>query len=359
MADEKTLWDDLKPKMIDAGIIGAGVGTGVGIGAVTRHLIKNDTRVGQLWDRLPPATRLKVLIPVTAGLGATTAALSALRDTYRHREPQKPMRVIITEDRTKTAFFGGSIAGAVTGGSYGAGGAYRNSNEKDTNLKTIAGAVGGIAAGVAANKYLSPRIQKGVDSLASKIRNSDARWVASNFGGPMLGTVATAGAGHLAGRGTNLLIDKIKGNDTEKTASLEEFARSLARQDFCMEKMAEEVKKPPADKQILYGALGAGAGLLAGRFIGQHLSRSARRLGWMADDAARPLYMTGQGEVLNNIRPANQEALLAEAKKHFDKARQIQGASIATGTGLGGLSGYYMANRDYWNDQRAKAKESK
>ncbi len=97
---KKTFWEKAKPKLIDAGIIAGGVGAGMGLGVLSQEYLRNNTRIGRHWDRFPPETRMKILIPATAGLAAGTFALSAIRDSYRHQESPKrePVHVIVDKN---------------------------------------------------------------------------------------------------------------------------------------------------------------------------------------------------------------------------------------------------------------------
>ena len=98
--NQPSLWQKMKPKLVDAGIIAGGFGLGMGTGSLLENYIKS-TRAGQHWERTDPDVRMKYIIPAMAILGAGTMALTAVRDSYRHKEPDKTKYIVVDRDGNK------------------------------------------------------------------------------------------------------------------------------------------------------------------------------------------------------------------------------------------------------------------
>lgn len=352
MDEEKpSLWQQLKPKVVDAGIIGAGVGAGAGLGAIGAHVLKNHTNIGQLWDKLPPSTRMKILIPATAGLGATTLALSAIRDTYRHKEetPKKPMEVIITEDRTKTASLGDLPLSAITGGLAGGFAAAKESDGNHTLLKTLAGAGAGGAVGLLSHKYVTPRALNFVENqYRHGVSNYPLR-----LGLMTAGVVVPALLPSVAGHYTGKAVSKL--TNSEKTASIENLGRILAQLSFDMDKTAENHNSNVLLKGTAGGtAVGGLVGAKAGVHIADHFASKAHNAALNEAESilshSEHMHPVDFEKVLGAHNEVNN--LLSGARKRYMKS--LGGGAIAGGT-VGALGGgalaYHLLKKKSKNDQ--------
>lgn len=80
---EETNWQWLKPRLIDAGIIATGMGTGAGLGLMLGEAASK-SRLGSWWHNLPPETKMKYLIPATALSGIGYLGLNMMQDYHRY-----------------------------------------------------------------------------------------------------------------------------------------------------------------------------------------------------------------------------------------------------------------------------------